>query len=197
MTEIWKSIEIKLKEIAPDILDNLNDGITDAEVADLEKLINAKMPIDFIKFYKIHNGQKTESAGLIECEELLSFDRIKEEWKVWKDLLDTKDFADNNGSYTSTPENGIKNDWWNALWIPITSDGSGNHYCLDLDPTEEGNTGQIIRMWHDDAERNLVANSFKEWMVDYKDKLVSGQLVYSEDYFGIIDKEEVEEDEEE
>ena len=88
------------------------------------------------------------------------------------------------------PDKGIKNDWWNDSWIPITYDGSGNHYCLDLDPTEEGIYGQIIRMWHDDAERTLVANSFKEWIVDYKDKLVSGQMVYSEDYFGIIDKDE-------
>lgn len=194
MTEIWKSIESKLAEIAPDILDNLNDGVTDVEVEDLERLINVKLPIDFVEFYKIHNGQAAGSAGIIEREELLSFERIKDEWQVWKDLLDSKDFEDNNGPYTSTPDNGIKNDWWNALWIPITYDGSGNHYCLDLDPANQGNYGQIIRMWHDDAQRSLAANSFKEWITDYKNKLVGEQLVFSEDYFGIIDKEEVDEE---
>ena len=86
MTEIWTTIELKLTEIAPEILNNLNDGVTDEEVKNLESLLNAKLPIDFIAFYKIHNGQETESAGLIECEELLSFDRIIDEWKVWKDL---------------------------------------------------------------------------------------------------------------
>src|SRR6186713_1402197 len=109
MKEIWESIELKLKEIAPGILDNLNDGVTNGEVEDLEKLINAKLPMDFIEFYKIHNGQTTGSAGLIECEELLSFERIKDEWNVWNDLLESKEFEDN----TSTPDKGIKNDWWN------------------------------------------------------------------------------------
>ncbi len=193
MTEIWTTIELKLTEIAPEILNNLNDGVTDEEVKNLESLLNAKLPIDFIAFYKIHNGQETESAGLIECEELLSFDRIIDEWKVWKDLLDSKDFEDDNGPYTSTPENGIKNNWWNALWIPITYDGSGNHYCLDLDPEKGGNYGQIIRMWHDDPARSLEALSFKEWITYYKDKLVDGKLVYSEDYFGIINKEDLDE----
>ena len=72
MTETWKLIESKLQEIAPDILDNLNDGVTDNEVDVLEKQINSKLPTDFIEFYKVHNGQKYGSAGLIECEELLS-----------------------------------------------------------------------------------------------------------------------------
>jgi cell wall assembly regulator SMI1 len=179
-----------LTKIAPDILDNLNEGVTDEEVENLEKTINAKLPTGFIEFYKIHNGQTTGSAGLIECEELLSFERILDEWKVWEDLLDSKDFEDDNGPYTSTPDRGVKNDWWNALWIPITYDGSGNHYCLDLDPTNEGRYGQVIRMWHDDPIRSLEAPSFKEWITDYKDKLMEGQLVYSEDYFGIIDKAE-------
>ena len=57
MKEIWTSIESKLKEIAPDILDNLNPGVTDGEVADLEKMVNAKLPSDFVAFFKIHNGQ--------------------------------------------------------------------------------------------------------------------------------------------
>lgn len=191
MREIWNSIESKLREIAPDFLDNLNVGITDNEVEHLEKLINAKLPTDFIDFYKTHNGQKYDSAGLIECEELLSSERIIDEWKAWKSLLDNKDFEDENGPYTSDPDNGIKNDWWNALWIPITYDGSGNHYCLDLDPADNGTHGQIIRMTHDDPQRILVANSFKEWLTDYKNKLANGQLIYSNDYFGIIDKDEV------
>jgi cell wall assembly regulator SMI1 len=190
MIDIWKEIEQQLKAIAPDIFSGLNLGVTDDQVTKLENIIKTKLPDDFVEFYKVHNGQERNSAGFIDCEEFLSFDRIGDEWKIWKDLLDTKTFEDDDEPYTSTPDKGIKNDWWNDHWIPITYDGSGNHYCLDLDPTEEGKYGQIIRMWHDDDERSLVANSFKEWMTSYKDQLVSGQMVYSEKYFGIIDKNE-------
>jgi len=191
MTDIWNSIELKLKEIAPDILNNLNAGAETAAIENFETLIHSKLPESFKFFYKVHNGQKSESAGLIECEELLSLERIEDEWKVWKGLLDEQNFEDDNGLYTSEPDPGIKNDWWNPLWIPITYDVCGNHYCIDLDPADEGHYGQIIRMWHDDPQRSLEAKSFTEWINKYKDRLLNGELVYSEEYFGIIDKNEI------
>ncbi|WP_026999501.1 SMI1/KNR4 family protein [Eisenibacter elegans] len=191
MKSIWESIKSNLAKIAPELLKALHQGVTDTEVASLQALIKAELPRDFIDFYKIHNGQSDEAAGLIDCEELLSFERIADEWLVWKSLLDSKTFEDSQGPHISNPDRGIKNDWWNPLWIPITYDGSGNHYCLDLDPTEEGVYGQIIRMWHDDTERSLIAYSFKEWVTAYSQKLSSGELVYSEDYFGIISRDEL------
>lgn len=174
--EIWESIEESLSEIVPDYQSTLfNDGVSDSDVNKLEKAIGAKLPSDFIEFYKIHNGSKYFT--LIYSEEFLSFDRMLDEWQVWKDL---------GISDPSDPEIGIKDDWWNPLWIPITHDGCGNHYCLDLDPTPEGNYGQIIRMWHDDGHRPLEASSFKEWMVNYATQLKNGKLVYSIDDDAVV-----------
>ena len=34
----------------------------------------------------------------------------------------------------SDPDVGIRNNWWNDKWIPITYDGAGKHDCLDLAP---------------------------------------------------------------
>jgi cell wall assembly regulator SMI1 len=192
MQAIWNAIETKLAEIAPAILQQLQPAATDAELRRLQHLIGAELPADFLAFYKVHNGQQPDSAGLIECEELLSLERIEDEWMVWKDLLDGGHFEGEPGPVTSEPEAGIRNDWWNARWIPVTYDGSGNHYCLDLDPAEGGSYGQVIRMWHDSPERSLAAASFREWITAYKDQLEAGALVYSEDYFGILAKEELE-----
>ncbi|PPK42935.1 hypothetical protein B0G57_11531 [Trinickia symbiotica] len=33
-----------------------------------------------------------------------------------------------------------------------------------LDGAEGGTYGQVIRIWHDDAQRELVASSFREWL---------------------------------
>lgn len=183
MKELWSAIKAKLSEIAPEIIENLNEGATDENLNLLEKTINAKLPESFKEFYKIHDGQ-SGGPGMFDCEEFLSIDRIIDEYSIWKKLLDQ-----NKLQGTSNPDEGIKNNWWNSLWIPITYDGSGNHYCLDLDPSEEGHYGQIIRMWHDDSERTLEADSFLEWVTTYKENLESGQFVYSEEYYGIIDKD--------
>lgn len=191
MIAIWNSIKQELQIMAPAILNSLNKSVSLTDIDILESVINAKLPDDFKVFYTINNGQKLGSPGLIECEELLSIQRIIEEWKVWNSLLVSKDFEQDNIPYTSTPDAEIKNDWWNPLWIPFTHDGSGNYYCLDLDPTDKGTYGQIIRMWHDDPERSLEATSFTEWIVNFKDKLVSKQLVYSDSYNGIIDKDKI------
>ena len=32
---------------------------------------------------------------------------------------------------------------------------------IDLDPSKEGKRGQIIQMWHDDADRSIEAQSLK------------------------------------
>ncbi|MEC3906133.1 SMI1/KNR4 family protein [Tamlana sp. 2201CG12-4] len=165
----------------------LNPPASKQNIEKLEHTIGAELPEEYINFLMIHNGQNSDSEGLINVEELLSIERIIQEWKVWKELLDSGDFS----GYESDPNKGIKNDWWNDKWIPITHDGGGNHYCIDLDPALGGSSGQIIRMWHDSEERELIAHSFKEWITKYINDLEKGQYVYSEDWGGIINKNDL------
>lgn len=193
MKTLWQSIEKQLADIAPAALDSLNVGATEQDIAHLAQTLNATLPADFVESYTRHNGQNADSPWLMDGEELLSIERILEEWGVWKELLDNGTFYGDGEPYSSTPETGIRNDWWNPRWIPITYDGAGNHDCLDLDPAPEGNYGQIIRMWHDDDIRTIVAPSFREWLTRYRDKLCNGELVYDEEY-GIVDKSAIDND---
>ena len=191
MELIWERIKYWMNKNAPQLINLLNTGISDASLIEFEVKLQEKIPEDFKKFYKIHNGQDRDGEYLVDGEELLSIERILEEWNVWKGILDSNGFQENGVQYTSEPEKGIKNDWWNNKWIPITYDGGGNHICIDLDPTEDGKRGQIIRMWHDSPERELIANSFKEWIGNYSENLNSGKYIYSEYDGGIINKDEL------
>ena len=92
MQMVWNTLESWLAENAPHLKQALKPGVQEDEVERLEKRIGVKLPEDFVAFYKIHNGQDAESEGIIDAEELLSFERIMEEWKVWKDLADTETF---------------------------------------------------------------------------------------------------------
>lgn len=191
MQAYWDRIKAALEKIAPQLLEQLNPGISEKELIVFEEKTGVTLPEDFVAFYKIHNGQSSESAGLVNGEELLSLQQIYDQWKVWKEVLEDGGFEDEDGPYTSDPQNGIKNDWWNSMWLPVTHNGGGDHICIDLNPAEGGTKGQMIQMWHDDPERSIEAGSFKEWIENYVVLLESGQMVYDKDYFGIYNKEDL------
>ncbi len=166
---------------------DLNPPASDDEIDELTKTIGVELPKDFLSVLKMHNGQKGEAAWLFDSQEFLSTHRIIEEFNNWKNLLNTE-----LQGKVSTPDDGVKNDWWNINWIPITSDGCGDHYCLDLSPTSSGKKGQIITLWYELAEREIVASSFTQWFEDYLEQLYSGELSYSQEHNSIVYKDEIE-----
>lgn len=189
MKETWVKIENWLQNNANGIFDSLNEGAEEGDFEELEDLINKRLPDEFKAFYSIHNGQNYDDGGLIDTEELLSTQRIMEEWQVWKDLQEKGVFDEQ----VSEADDGIKEKWWHPAWIPLTYDGSGNHYCLDLSPDEGGTKGQIIRIWHDGPERELIASSFTEWIKGYAECLEKDEYVFSDEWGGVISKAEMEE----
>ncbi|MGB5792501.1 SMI1/KNR4 family protein [Poseidonibacter sp.] len=165
---------------------DLNPPASDDEIEELTRTIGVDLPEDFISVLKIHNGQKGESAWLFDSQEFLSTKRIIEEFNIWKNLLD-KELQ----GKVSNPDDGVKNDWWNKKWIPITSDGCGDHYCLDLSPSPTGTKGQVITLWYESSEREIVSQSFSQWFEEYLSELNTGNLVYSKEYNSIVHKDEL------
>lgn len=159
MKELWKRVEQYLQDYQPDVLRTLAPPATAKNILDLEKELGVILPKDFTEFLKIHNGQQNDGVACLVGLEFLSTGRILAEWKVWKELRDSGDFDD----LIAQPQNGIKALWWNPLWIPFTYNGSGDNFCIDLDPDTEGSVGQIITLWHDSAEREYKAANFTEW----------------------------------
>lgn len=192
MEDIWIRIESWMQVNAPNVLKSLQSGASETQIIEFEDFLSITLPEDIRCSYKIHNGQSTGRCGLINGREFLSLERIKDEWGVWKELLDDGIFNNEDGEdQGSNPVPGIRNLWWNEFWIPLTSDGGGNHDCIDLDPAEGGAVGQIITMWHDDADRSIVAPSFRAWLKQYADDLESGRLVFSRKYNGIFRQDDI------
>lgn len=195
MQEIWRRIDAWLSAHTSELLeqssgsqDVMNPGVTNAEIAEAEKFLGVTFPEDVRACYRIHNGQGQHAPGLFPGGEFLSLKRICDEWGVWKDLLDGGDFKDVQGE----PNGPVRDDWWNPAWIPITYDGAGNHYCLDLAPAEGGNAGHILEFWHDDASRTVVATSLTAWLEEFADDLEAGEYVCAVDEYGrIVRKEDV------
>ncbi len=188
MNSQWTRFEEWLSEHWPAGLASLNPPATDEQIARLETALGCKLPDDYVSCLKIHNGQDTNVGGLFDGSEFLSTDEILAQWTVWKDLLDGGEFAGIN----SNPASGVRNDWWHAGWIPFTHNGGGDHLCLDLAPAPAGNVGQVISMWHDYGERDLKAPGFNAWFKAYTKRVFSGAVVYSDEYGGLINREDAE-----
>lgn len=132
------------------------------------------------------DGFRWHESRALRARSISLLNRLVQYWQSWKEVLENGDFD----RIRSEPDDGIRNDWWNPGWIPITQNAAGDHLCLDLAPTPEGDVGQIIPLWHDTPERTLEAVSFEEWVTAFADGLERGLYVYSKGYGGIIDAKE-------
>ena len=168
----------------------LNAGASEADFAELEQTLGYALPEEFKELYRVANGE-TDIDGVFAGEEWLSIERIIDEYNIWQELYQNGTFQEDDGTpYGCEPEAGIKPDfWWNPKWISLTADGSGNSKMIDLDPSEQGTAGQIIQMWHDDAAREKVADSLREFLQNYVRDLEAGLYVLDAEYGVILQSE--------
>ncbi|MPV60685.1 molybdenum cofactor biosynthesis protein MoaA [Burkholderia sp. HI2761] len=160
LRETWQRLDSAFAADSSRLPGGLNGPASDDEIAVLQTALGTTLPDAFVDSLRIHNGQTDPGDEFSGSDALLSAHEIVTQWRIWKGLVDGGDFD----GVTSEPDSGIRNEWYNLKWIPFTHDGSGNHLCLDLDPAEGGTIGQVIRVWHDDEQRERVAESFPEWL---------------------------------
>jgi cell wall assembly regulator SMI1 len=187
--EIWIEIKLWIDRNAPHLLNYLGHPASIKDLQDVEDKLGIKFSDGFKEFYMVHNGQVDESECIIYEHAILPLERIVGEWEAWTDLLNKGAFMCNGVNATSDPDPGIKNDWWNTKWIPVTSDGCGDSFCVDMDPGNVGRAGQIISMRHDSGWRELKSNSFEDWIIQYANDLKQGLYIY-EERLGIWKKNE-------
>jgi cell wall assembly regulator SMI1 len=170
MERIWQRIEAWLEKNAPEIRADLQRGASGADMTKAGRTLSVSLPDDLRQSYRIHDGTKGSGPPLLGEWRLLSLSAIAREWKTLKRLLDDGTFPSDSGDV----DEGIKDVWWSAGWIPIASNSAGDFRCVDLDPDEGGQAGQVIGYWHADARRELLAPSFERWLTTFADELEAG-----------------------
>jgi cell wall assembly regulator SMI1 len=152
----WERIERWLAVNAPEVADGLDSPASEEDIADAEQELGVRFPDSVRAAYLRHDGQRRDAPSTLYGWEWLSMARIREEWSVWKELLDGGDF---DGLSNDADGLAVRSDWWHPAWIPLTYDGMGNHHCLDLAPGPGGAVGQVIEMWHDAGSRPVVGSA--------------------------------------
>ncbi len=160
VAQSWAHLEAWLQAQPRAIPGGFNAGASDDDIQILEGALGATLPEDFVESLKRHNGQADQGGVCFDGESLLDIQGILSEWTTWRELVVEGAFD----GMTSDPDAGVKDDWYNLKWIPLTRNGMGDGLCIDLDPAPGGTVGQVIRMLHDDDQRERVAASFTQWL---------------------------------
>jgi cell wall assembly regulator SMI1 len=171
MQEIWQRIENWLQQNSPEIMADLLPGASDDQISQLEQTTQSQLTEDVEVSYRIHNGTRGGGPPLMGNWRLLKLEQIAREWTLQEQLSADGVFEDDECEHKDP----IQPVWWNAQWIPIGSNSSGDFICLDLNPAPGGNVGQVISYWHTDPDRKVLANSFRDWLTKFADDLESGQ----------------------
>jgi cell wall assembly regulator SMI1 len=167
INDSWQRIEIWLGQNAPDILKTLNNGATNEQIKGLEAQLGLTLPDDLKESLTTHDGQHADfyPRTLLEQWELLSVERMLEQWLFLKDFYDTGEFAANEVS----ADEPLAKEWWHPNWLPISDNHNGDHHCIDLTPGSS--YGNILIFWHDYERRKIEARAFSMWLEKFAGEL--------------------------
>jgi cell wall assembly regulator SMI1 len=176
MPALWKRLK---KALDGDVRKSLKKGTNDEKLAALEAKIGVQLPADFRASYLLVNGQDDGEDGIFPPEDALDegynlypLKGILGEWSSWVQLTESGEFNGRN----SSPDPGVRSDWWHRGWIPFATNGGGDSLCIDMAPADGGTVGQVISMSHESGDRPILAKSFAEFLA-----LVATRLEEAED----------------
>ncbi len=163
----------------PDYAALLNPGASQDDLSTLKEFFDNRIPEEVIEFYRHVNGQSDlDRPILLNGYVLLPASEVIKTWKTTKASMEIVKI-----NYRLDKDFGpIKGYIQNLNWIPIASNIAGDLYCIDLEPSEAGSYGQIIRVVKDDINLKQMGDSFKDFLGCYETALKSGKVIFSEEY---------------
>ncbi len=154
-----------------DIFDSfMNEGLSNEEIAELQKYLNVQLPEAYTYLLKKYNGEKK----ILCCMAFgfCSINEVKSNWNFFKkqsiDLCLPEDVYQKDK---------IRNILYSELRIPFAHDGSGQFLCIDFIPNHAGNMGQIIYLPCGEPEPIcVIANNFEDFIEFLISSLQTGKL---------------------
>ncbi len=179
MKSIWNRIRAEINLINPKLGNSFNEPAIESEIKLLNSFFDNKIPIDFIKYLNVFNGQSHNNFDIqpfsyysfIPIKEIV--DIIKIQNKLWE----------SEEKINWINENKIQPKVWDKLWLPIASE-STSYLIIDLNPGKNGVYGQVFQLFSgmDYEQDNVVlANSFLEFSTLLQNKLIDKNYEIEED----------------
>jgi cell wall assembly regulator SMI1 len=188
MKRLFDRIHVWLAANAPEVLASLRPGATEEAIRAAEREMGVTLPDDVRAAYRIHDGQEW-GHDLVYGRQWLPLADVVGTWRSLKKMIDGETVAPAD---KVPAKEATRADYWHPAWIPLASNESSHHLCLDLDPAPGGRVGQIIYWWHDmDSPRSVAAISFADWLEELADELEDGEWTTHPDYDGLVRVDEI------
>jgi cell wall assembly regulator SMI1 len=158
MNNLWQRIQNALEaKAAGAVLNDLNPAANPDRIAELTRQFGVQPTEELTSYLRIHDGQDGR-FDLIVPWQLLSVESIESEIELMNETF--RDREDEEIDAIGP----VKPVLWNRAWIPFASDGAGNLLCIDLDPDDGGDDGQVIQWAADPPYVEVIAPSLQGWL---------------------------------
>ncbi|MGL4760757.1 MAG: SMI1/KNR4 family protein [Sarcina sp.] len=183
---LWEEIlEIMEENIKNFSIDSLESAVKLTKIKEVEESLGIEFPKELKVIYLCNNG--TLGLGAILGFELISIEDMLIEYKLNKKML--KQTNSNNIEFKSFSKGKVNEVAFDEKWIPFAYNNIHTYLAIDLNPDENGHTGQIINIG--DAKNNSVkyvlAKSLEELLRDtimiyeYNGLAIEEEIQISED----------------
>lgn len=163
---IWKSIEAC--SVTPTVVAGslFNPGARLSDMEYFQRELGLTLPKDVVESFLRHDGMPPENAYYCfwEGNFLSHKDSLKEKNErlhIAKEMS-----AEPNSSDYYPPDKvvgHVKPLIWSELWIPVLKKNK-EPVCLDFDPAEGGDIGQVIEVDWEGSEVKVIARSYREFL---------------------------------
>lgn len=143
-----QTLENHLRTSRPNYLEEMQEGLTDEEIAELEQENNLTLPADIKTLYKWKNGHPDEVAMFVRTSDYTQ--------KTFMPLDSLFSSYQSNLEQWGEGDEGVN--FWYKGWLPLFWD-FGRDICYDTSGRYTGKKGQLVNFEFDESNRNIVSPS--------------------------------------
>lgn len=180
ISSLWNRLEIWARTNAPEILEDLNAGASDEEIAALERSLQVTLPTSYKESLRIHNGESDGWPCKIFADRgaYLSTEGVLKEWNMRREFGEGSELE---GTQEELVRDGIievsgpvQAKMFLPAWIPFLECNGDVFWAIDFSPAEGGASGQIIEVHWESCSWRVVADSFQALLDEYVSALERG-----------------------
>lgn len=174
--ELWDRLTTWCSANAPGMLEDLNPGASDTDVAFLQDNLGVELPTTYIKSLKIHNGENDGWPYKVFAGRgaYLAIEDVLKNWNLRKMVAEQMaefqhqlDAEVQSGERTIEVDGPVKTISFSPGWVPFMDCNSDIFWAMDFDPEPGGKVGQIIEVDFEGGSWKVIADSFEGFFNDY------------------------------